>query len=96
MAGRWSLHVALAVVQCLGAVVIYGDTDSVLFVIPDFVTSGYTTRRPNDDLPFEISEVAPQYHLLTFQVQSLMDNKGLTRREALEFISGSSSFEGLD
>lgn len=35
MIGRWALHVAIAIVGRLGCIVIYGDTDSLMFSIPD-------------------------------------------------------------
>jgi DNA polymerase elongation subunit (family B) len=34
--GRWSLHIAIAVVQSLGCMIVYGDTDSVMFTISQY------------------------------------------------------------
>ena len=32
--GRWSQTVAISIVKSLGAVIMYGDTDSVMFIVP--------------------------------------------------------------
>ena len=34
--GRWSLHIAIAVVQSLGCMIVYGDTDSVMFTVSQY------------------------------------------------------------
>jgi DNA polymerase elongation subunit (family B) len=33
--GRWSLHIAISIVQSLGCMIVYGDTDSVMFTISE-------------------------------------------------------------
>ncbi len=45
--GRWALHIALAITQGLGGIGVYGDTDSVMFVIPD-VNNPYRAYKSQD------------------------------------------------
>jgi hypothetical protein len=35
MFGRWALHVAIGIIKSMGCAVVYGDTNNVMFVIPD-------------------------------------------------------------
>jgi len=71
--GRWSVHVALAVTQALGCIVMYGDTDSVMLVVPNRSVTHKTHRSPF---------LLPEY------VQSLCSSESLSRRDALELLCG--------
>ncbi len=99
MIGRWCLHVALAVTQGLGGVVVYGDTDSVMFVIPDITVEYSQFESFSSSEPmFHIREGSSRElssNLIPCYVSSISDRYNMSRKEVLEYVSGSSCFDDL-
>ena len=87
------------VTQGLGAIVVYGDTDSVMFVIPDTTveysaqhhksTSEQTFTLVNDD------QESARCNLMSSYVESICNRHNMSRKETLQYLSGSDCFKDL-
>ena len=77
--GRWALHVSIAVAEQLGCLVIYGDTDSVMFTIPRLSTGD---QQGTCLLPAYVRQLEEEYiHY--------------DRKDCLEYMSGSERYNDI-
>jgi hypothetical protein len=89
MIGRWSLHIALAVAQGLGTIVVYDDTNSVMFTVPQLVPGCSARIASAGRIP---AVDMTSRSLLPSYVDNLCKEMLMSREEALEFLCGSKSF----
>jgi DNA polymerase elongation subunit (family B) len=94
-AGRWSLTVAICIVQSLGCIVVYGDTDSVMFTIPEFNQDIFRTFVTEENPGLQRRTNVGNRSLLPYYVDIICSHLEIDRYEACESICGSTDFGNI-